>query len=370
MSGTSLDGIDVVLLRLSGCGVRTKAELLAFKTLPYASEIRRELLAVCRKDTSDVEAICRLNFRLGELFAAAVIDICRENCISLADLDIIGSHGQTIYHLPGNSTLQIGEPAVIAERTGVITVADFRVRDVAAGGQGAPLVPYTEYILYQDSLKTRLLQNIGGIANVTVLPAGGGPGDVAAFDTGPGNMMLDACTEIVTAGKARYDKDGDLARCGVVHTGLIRELMEHPYLLQHPPKTTGREMFGSEYTERIVRNYLAQGISAADILATLTCFTARSIANSYRKFIFPYHQTIDEVIVSGGGSHNRTLLTMLQRELGKIPVRIQEDMGFSSDAKEAVAFAILANETVSGLANNLPGVTAASRPVVMGKILL
>jgi len=369
MSGTSLDGIDVALVRIKGSGATTQVEPLAFKTIPYSAEERQDILAACSLEKVDVAAVCRLNFQLGELFAAAVIDICRETGLTLSKLDIIGSHGQTIRHLPGNSTLQIGEPAVIAERTGVITVADFRVRDVAAGGQGAPLVPYSEYLLYRDATKTRVLLNIGGIANVTVLPAGAGPEAVVAFDTGPGNMMLDACIEKLTGGRARFDSGGSMASQGAVHTGLLAELLGHPYVVLHPPKSTGRETFGRSYSEGLVDKFTAQGVSAEDLMATFTLFTARSIALGYHNFIFPTYQA-DEVVVSGGGSHNRTLLAMLRQELSGLAVFTQEDLGISSDAKEAIAFAILANETVSGQTNNLPAVTGARRPVVMGKISL
>jgi anhydro-N-acetylmuramic acid kinase len=369
MSGTSLDGIDVALVKIEGSGFNSRIEQVAFRTVGYEPSFRQDILAACRRDTSDVEMLCSLNFALGERFAAAVKEVCQENNVSVADLDLIGSHGQTVWHLPGNSTLQIGEAAVIAERTGVITVSDFRVRDVAAGGQGAPLVPYTEYLLYRDPLKTRLLQNIGGIANVTVLPAGGGPETIMAFDTGLGNMMIDCAVRVITDGRRQFDQDGEMAKRGNVDTTLLSELMAHPYLTQPPPKTTGREVFGDQFTADVVKTCLARGASAADIVATFTCFTAKSIADSYRRFIFADHQ-VDEVIIGGGGSHNQTLLDLLRYELPGIPVRTQEELGFSSDAKEAVAFAILANEAISGRTNNLPAVTGARAPVIMGKISL
>jgi len=369
MSGTSLDGVDVALVRIRGSGAASRVQQVAFKTVPFTDKLRQELLAVCSKQTSDVEAVCRLNFRLGELFAAAVSELCRSSGIALHELDIIGSHGQTVFHLQGEATLQIGEPAVIAEQTGVVTVADFRVRDVAAGGQGAPLVPYSEYILYSDALKGRLLQNIGGIANVTLLPAGAGPGEITAFDTGPGNMMLDACVAMVTGGRERFDTDGRMAGRGKVDSTMLQELLDHPYLSAAPPKTTGRETFGVEYSESIVGKHLARSLSAEDIMATLACFTARSIAYAYRAFIFPRCR-VDEVVVSGGGRLNLTLMAMLRRELPELTVLTSEDLGFDGDAKEAVAFAILANETISGRTNNLPAVTGAVRPVIMGKISL
>lgn len=369
MSGTSLDGIDVALVRISGSGVASKVRQVAFQTIPFPDGLREELLAVCVKQTSDVEAVCRLNFRLGEALAAAVGGVCAGSGVALAELDIIGSHGQTVFHVPGDSTLQIGEAAVIAQRTGVVTVDDFRVRDVAAGGQGAPLVPYSEYILYRDPVKSRLLQNIGGIANVTLLPAGAGPGEITAFDTGPGNMVLDACMAILTGGRERFDRDGRMAGSGEVDGGMLQELLSHPYFSQPPPKTTGRETFGAEYSEGVVGKYLGQGLAAEDVMATLTAFTARSIARAYRDFVFSCCRA-EEAVVGGGGRLNPTLMAMLRRELPELTILTQEDLGFDGDAKEAVAFAILANETVSGLPNNLPAVTGAYRPVIMGKISL
>lgn len=369
MSGTSLDGIDVALVKITDSGIHTRVEQVAFKTIEYRPEVRQAILAACRPETSNIASICSLNFLLGQLFADAVCQVCRENGLDITELDLIGSHGQTVWHQPGSSTLQIGEAAVIAAQTGAVVVADFRVRDVAVGGQGAPLVPYTEYLLYRHPAKTRLLQNIGGIANVTVLPADCSPEDIIAFDTGPGNMMIDASVSTLTKGRQRYDKNGEIAARGKVSPTMLSELMAHPFFVQTPPRTTGREMFGDTYTYELVAKYLARGLSPDDIVSTLTHFTAASIADSYRRFILP-RQAVDEVVIGGGGSHNPTLLAMLRRELPAIPIGTQEDLGFSSDAKEAVAFAILANEAISGHTNNLPAATGARVPVIMGKISL
>lgn len=366
MSGTSLDGLDVALLRIKGSGINTQATLLDFRTFPYENCIRSSILSCC-ENTACTQTICELNFTLGEIFAEGVLQICSDNGIPLKELDLVGSHGQTIYHIPGSSTLQIGEAAVIAERTGTVTVADFRVRDVAAGGQGAPLVPYTEYILYRHQYKNRALQNIGGIGNVTVIPAASAIYDVYAFDTGPGNMMIDGCVVLMTNGKETFDKEGFYAAQGKVSPAMLEELMSHPFISKIPPKTTGREEFGMEFTRNIINKYNAAGLSFFDILATLTRFTARSISRSYASFISDKHK-LDEIIIGGGGSHNKTLLTMLKEEFKGIKVITQEDLGFSSDAKEAIAFGILANETINGMANNLPKVTGAERPVIMGKI--
>lgn len=366
MSGTSLDGLDAALMRINGSGLDTRISLVDFQTYPYEDSLRSDILNCC-ENHADTRDICRMNFLLGEVFAKGVIRICKDNGISLQELDFVGSHGQTIYHIPGNSTLQIGEAAVISEMTGAVTVADFRVRDVAAGGQGAPLVPYTEYILYHHRTKGRALQNIGGIGNVTVIPADSGIDDVYAFDTGPGNMMIDCCTALMTNGRENFDKDGRYASLGKVSEDMLKELMSHPFINKVPPKATGREEFGDGFTRSIVNKYTASGLSFYDALATLTMFTAKSISQSYKNHAFSKHR-IDEIIIGGGGSHNKTLMKMLKEDFKDIPVITQEDLGFSSDAKEAIAFGILANEVINGCTNNLPAVTGAKKPVIMGKI--
>ncbi|MCD5414297.1 MAG: anhydro-N-acetylmuramic acid kinase [Clostridiales bacterium] len=368
MSGTSIDGIDCALVEIEGSGLNTKVNLLKFYNHPISLELKRDILKACSITQSSVELICRLNFKIGEEFAEAVLKICELVGINCNDVDLIGSHGQTIYHIPQNSTLQMGEASVIAEKTGIAVVADFRVRDVAAGGHGAPLVPYTEYLLYRNSYKTIALQNIGGIGNVTVIPKGCGINEVYAFDTGPGNMMIDAIVEKITNGKMRFDEEGKLASKGKINTKLLSELMLHPFIIKNPPKTTGREEFGLEYSEKILEKYLNSNVSESDIINTVTYFTATSICENYRKFILLKHD-IDEVIISGGGTYNKTLIRMIKEELKGINVLTQEDIGLSSEAKEAVAFAILANEAIHGNANNLPNVTEANKSVVMGKIM-
>jgi anhydro-N-acetylmuramic acid kinase len=368
MSGTSIDGIDCALVEIKGNGLDTKVNLIEFHNHSISLELKRDILKACSINQSSVDLICRLNFKIGEEFANAVLETCKLAGVSSNDIDLIGSHGQTIYHIPKNSTLQIGEPSVIAEKTGIITVADFRVRDVAAGGHGAPLVPYTEYLLYRNSYKTIALQNIGGIGNVTIIPKKCDINEVYAFDTGPGNMMIDSIVEEITGGKMRFDNEGMLASKGNIHHELLNELMNHPFIRKKPPKTTGREEFGIEYSKKILDKYLKLNVSEMDILTTLTYFTAISISENYKNFILPKH-IIDEMIISGGGSYNKTLIQMIKEELKGIKVMTQEDIGLSSDAKEAVAFAILANEAIYGNTNNLPSVTGANRPVVMGKII-
>lgn len=367
MSGTSVDGIDCAIVEIEGNGLDTKVNLIKYHNHEIPDDLREEILLACSKEYSNVELICRLNFRLGEEFAKAVLETCKLSGIQVSSIDLIGSHGQTIYHIPQDSTLQIGESSVIAERTGAVTVSDFRVRDVAVGGHGAPLVPYTEYLLYRNKEKTIALQNIGGIGNVTVIPKDSTIDEVYAFDTGPGNMIIDAIISEVTGGRLKYDYNGEIASKGVINQELINELMNHPYMLKTPPKTTGREDFGVDFSKDIYRRYKKKGLRDEDIIASVTFFTAYSIVYSYKKWIIPKH-SIDEVIIGGGGSKNLYLINRIREEL-KIPVKTNEDIGLSSEAKEAIAFAILANEAVHGNASNLPRVTGASKSVVLGKIV-
>ncbi|MBG9786324.1 anhydro-N-acetylmuramic acid kinase AnmK [Brevibacillus laterosporus] len=370
MSGTSLDGIDVALVDIQGKGYDSQVKLLDFMTLPFAQSVREEIVDSLSLDRSNVQLICSLNFKLGELFADAVEAICRRNQLDFTSVSVIGSHGQTIYHQPQSngqyvaSTLQIGEPAIIAYRTNTTVISNFRTMDMAAGGQGAPLVPYTELIMYRDQEKSRLLQNIGGIGNVTVIPKAAQLHDVYAFDTGPGNMIIDEICRVCFG--TAYDKDGAWAAKGVVNEALLEQCMNIDYMQLAPPKSTGRELFGKQFVERIIRENTH--LSPYDLLATMTMFTASSIAYHYKKFIFPTLQ-VDEVIIGGGGSYNKTLLSMLQQQLGNTcKVITQEDVGLSSEAKEAVAFALLAHETLHRLPSNVPTATGAREPVILGNV--
>jgi len=371
MSGTSADGVDVAIVDIGPRGVK----LLAFETFPHPPALRRQIFALFDPASARIDDLCHLNFRLGEAFASALMRLARKSGITLKSIGVAGSHGQTIYHIPEGrregrktirSTLQIGEPSIIAERTGITTVADFRPRDMAAGGEGAPLVPFADYILFRDKRRTRAVQNIGGIANVTYLPAGGGPEGVLAFDTGPGNMMIDRIAWHVTRGKAGYDKDGRLAARGRVDERLLGELMRHPYLARRPPKSTGRETFGVQFTDELWRRARKRGVAPRDILATATGFTASSIAQAYRRFL---PAMPEEVILCGGGAENPTLLAMLHCELKPAKVARMEKFGLDPRAKEAVSFAILAYATVEGIPNNVPSATGARDAVVMGKVV-
>ncbi|HHT9110857.1 MAG TPA: anhydro-N-acetylmuramic acid kinase [Candidatus Brocadiaceae bacterium] len=370
MSGTSADGIDACLAEISGNGLDTKIKIVDFKTYPYDESTRTAILEACNPETGNVDKVCRLNFYLGKLFADAARCVANKAHIPLSDIDLIGSHGQTICHLPlYGSTLQIGEPSVIAQETGVTTVADFRPADMAAGGQGAPLVPYVDFILFRDREKGRALQNIGGIANVTYLPPDGNINDVIAFDTGPGNMIIDRVTELITHDEYHFDKDGKLAARGRVHEGILANLLAHPYFKKSPPKTAGREEFGRYFADQLFKDAVYACIKDVDVMATVTAFTARTIADSYKQWILP-HNRLSEVILSGGGCYNSTLVNFLIHYLSpSIKICTIDTFGIASSAKEALAFAILANETISGNPNNIPHATGANEAVVLGKIV-
>ncbi len=365
MSGTSVDGVDAVLVEITGNSLDTGVRLIAFKTFQYPQEVRDRIHTTFAGTVQDV---CEMNFILGEQYAEAANRIIKEAGRKNSEVDLIGSHGQTIYHITRNmegetSTLQIGESAVIAERTGIPTVSDFRTRDIAAGGSGATLVPYIDYILFREPGKTRALQNIGGIANVAVVPEN--IDDVLAFDTGPGNMIIDELSKIIMRDRTAFDRDGKLSSLGTVDEDLLSALMDHPFLKIEPPRSTGRETFGKEFVYQLIEHYDA--LKLIDLEATVCRFTAESIFAAYRDFIFPKY-TMDEIILSGGGVHNNSLLGHIRDLFDPIPVKTLEDIGYRGDAMEAMAFAILANEFVHLNPGNVLGATGAGHPVVLGKI--
>lgn len=375
MSGTSVDGVDVALIKIKGYGKTTEVELIEFENYDYSPEIRERIFRLFNNETSTVDQISQMNFLLGALYADCVFKMCEKAKISVQNLDLIGSHGQTIFHHPQvsgiggylvSSTLQIGEGSVIAKRTGVITINDFRVGDMSVDGLGAPLVPYPEYLLYRDPTKTIALQNIGGIGNVTVLPKGCQLEEVYAFDTGPGNMVIDGVVSVLTNGRKSYDVGGEMAALGRVNDEFVADLLQDSYFKLCPPKTTGREYFGESYVHQFINKGREWGLSDVDLVANATALTAKSIADAYRQFI---HHEIDQLVIGGGGSYNRTLLTFLQNEFS-CSVITQEELGLNSDAKEAISFAILANETIHGQNTNVPSVTGAKKSTILGKIIL
>jgi anhydro-N-acetylmuramic acid kinase len=370
ISGTSVDGIDAALVEIRGEPPALEVQLRSFTCVPFSQEQRRQIFELFDPATAPVDKVCQMNFAIGEWFAAAALEAIQAAGLQPAQVDVIASHGQTAYHcmepdIPVKSTLQLGEAAVIAERTGITTMADFRVADVAAGGQGAPLVSYIDWLLYCHPSIRRAVQNIGGIGNVTYLPVEASPERVLSFDTGPGNMMIDYAAQQASDGALTFDRDGLLASQGQVNAALLGQLMAHPYLSQPLPKTAGREQFGVFFARRVWEQSVAQGLSGVDIVATFTAFTAASIADSYRRFL---PEPPQEVIVGGGGASNPTLLRMLAEQMPAARVLRQEDLGYLSDAKEAIAFAILAYEGLHGRPGNLPSCTFARHPAVLGKL--
>lgn len=432
MSGTSMDGIDAALVRISGPPEKPRVRLLAFSTTPYLDWLRERLLALASGDGTTAEELSRINTQLGSLFAEAAINVCRKKRLNPKKLLVIGSHGQTIHHCGAPSpgaitqfmnlymrllrkmqsiavrrgidltpregvavgfdvtafpelraelsdkdmiwlqtmglphTLQIAESAVIAERTGVLVVADFRTADMAAGGQGAPLVPMVDYLLLRHAREGRVALNIGGIANFTVIPAGAKPEDVFGFDTGPGNMVMDALARHFTKGRESYDAGGRVASRGKVDEPVLTEALADPFFRRKPPKSAGREQFGQGFMDN---HFLTRRrLRFEDAVRTATELTARTITDALERFVFP-RVRVHRLVVSGGGARNKFLLKRLADLLPRLKVELSDRYGLPVDAKEAIAFAILADRTMRGLPGNLPSVTGARRPVVLGKLV-
>lgn len=373
MSGTSADGIDAALCEISGSGRNARVRLLHAETVPYPPEIRAEVLALSTPGDVCLSRLCRLDSILGQLFADAALKAIAAAGLQPDAIHLIASHGQTLCHLPEpggpgewrvRATLQIAEPAVIARRTGILTVANFRAADLAAGGQGAPLVPYADWVLFTDPGRDRAVQNIGGIANVTYLPAGATLAEVQAFDTGPGNMLIDGAVRRFTAGAESCDRGGARAAAGRVDPGLLAWLMSHPFLSQPPPRSTGREAYGEEFLSQVLARAASRGLGEAEILATLTAYTATSIADAYRRWL---PRLPEEMILGGGGVHNATLLRMIADELPTVRLRTHAEFGVPDDAKEALAFALLGNEALLGVPANVPGATGG-QPAILGQV--
>jgi anhydro-N-acetylmuramic acid kinase len=368
MSGTSLDGIDVALCKIKGFAETTDINLEIFKTYPYSSDVLDDIKQALDVSKSNSKLLCSLSFKLGHEYAKAVQKLCAEENILLNEISFIANHGQTIYHQNKvengfvKSSLQLGDAATIAYECKTTVVSNFRCGDIAAGGDGAPLVPYVDYLLYRNKNRTRALHNIGGIANTTVIPKNGTINDVIAFDTGPGNMMIDRAVEKLFAKK--YDTNGDIAKSGTLIAELMAELMDNDYLLQEPPKSTGRELFGIEYTDYILNKY--SRYKPQDLVHTLTIFTAETILQAYANFVEPKY-SIDEIIFTGGGAYNSFLINYIKQK-SKANILVFEDIGHSSDAKEAIAFAVLGNETLHRVHNNVPSATGAKENVILGQV--
>jgi len=372
MTGTSADAVDAALVRFRGTGLTATHELLAYRETPLEEALRREVLEVAGADALPLERLMRLDADLGECYADAVLALLSQAEVDAAEIAAIGSHGQTVRHLPRAAnggralTLQLGASSVLAERTGITVVSDFRTRDTAAGGEGAPLVPIADWWLFRSPDEGRVLLNLGGMANVTHLPRGGALEDVIAFDTGPGNAVLDGLMSAATAGLARHDEGGRLAAQGRVHEGLLEELLGDPFFQVPPPRSTGRERFGEAYAWRLREIGDQLGTTLEDLLATAAELTAVTVADAIGSFLVP--RGVDAVYVSGGGVRNATLMVALRRRLDGIRVDRLDELGVAAASKEALAFALLAHLTLCGETGNVPGATGASQAVVLGHL--
>jgi anhydro-N-acetylmuramic acid kinase len=367
MSGTSVDGIDAAVVDITHHDDVLHASLLGYAESPFDESLRQRIHALFSPAESRIDEVCEVNVLLGEAFAAAAALALR---LTGVQADLVASHGQTVWHQVAfgrtRSTLQLGEPSVIAERLGVTVVADFRPRDMAAGGQGAPLASWGDALLFGDRQLSRAVQNIGGIGNVTWVPPGGHWEAMLAFDTGPGNALIDHAAWRLSGGMQRFDADGAMASAGRVQDGLLADLLGNAYFRLQPPKSTGRELFGAQLIDPFIDRCLERGLSTSDILATLTAFTAHSIADQYRRFL-PGRP--DEVVVGGGGSRNPVLMRLLSQLLDPSQIRLHEDFGLPSLGREAVYFALMGYEALHGRPNTVPGCTGAAHPVVMGKLI-
>ena len=372
MSGTSADGINVALVQLSGQPRHLKLKLLGHAEYPYPDQVRRTVLSYMNAKSVSVADLARMNFLLAELYAEAV-DRTRKRFRK--KLDLVGCHGQTLYHQGSRSnflgrevatTWQTGDGSVLAQRLSVPVVSDFRPADMAAGGKGAPLVPFLDYLLYRDKRIGRIVQNIGGIGNLSAIPANAPASKVRAFDTGPGNMVIDAMTERLF--RKPFDKDGRIAAEGKVLEHVLASILREPFFHQPPPKTAGREEFGADFVPEFLRR--CAGAAPADVVATATALTVRSIAEALQRFVIRRRQDYSEFVVSGGGAKNPTLLNMLSAELDPLGLKLRtsDEFGIPSAAKEAVAFALLAYQTWNRLPSNVPSATGAAKPAILGKV--
>lgn len=367
MSGTSLDGIDVVLTEIAGVSLDTKVKVLYEKTYPLSEDVIAKIHQAMDEQSSSSKLISSLNVELGYVFGQVVLDFIKDYQIDLKTIDFIASHGQTIYHIAKDekglykSSLQLGEAAIIADMTSTTVVYNFRNADIASGGQGAPLVPYADYILFNDQTMNRAIHNIGGIANMTYLKKNGTLDDVIAFDSGPGNMMINEACQLLC--NMAYDKDGLIASNGKIIEKMYDEIYRHPYFNQNYPKSTGRELFGSEYTIKMIKKYKVY--PKEDLIHTLSIITVDSIVDSYHKLI---QAPVDELILCGGGAHNHFIRNEISKKMPDTKVIMLEDLGYSSSYKEALAFVILANQTLHRLPSNVKSATGAKSYKILGQI--
>jgi len=375
MSGTSADGIDAALVEVKGAGQRIKVELRQFLCVPHEPPVREAILRLCDSQRGRIPELCALDALLGEKFARAALAVTDSAGVLMSSVDAIASHGQTVWHQPaaldigggaGRGTVQIGSPAVIAAETGCTVVSDFRSADMAAGGQGAPLVPFADWALFTSGREDRAVQNIGGIANVTFLPRSATLDQVRAFDTGPGNMVIDGVVHQLTCGDRSIDRSGEWAAAGRINVGLLNRLLRHPYFQRELPKTTGREEFGAHFVRRVLQLGAKLRVSDADMVATVTALTAESIAIAYGRW--SAIDNLKTVILGGGGAHNATLVRMIQTRLAPARVTSHEEFGIPDDAKEAIAFAILGYQTLRGRPSNVPSATGAAYRAILGGI--
>lgn len=372
MSGTSADGIDIALCDIHYQGDAIVASIVVGETYPYAPDLRQRILDSCDRKLSRVDEIALLSFELAEVFSRAICDFSDTHNIALSDIDLIGSHGHTLWHYVQpdgrvSATFQIGEGAILAERTGITTITNMRARDVACGGQGAPLTGYVDWLLLRHPKKWRAVQNIGGMGNVTFLPPLTEKTKTPiAFDTGPGNALIDVAVNHFTGGEQTYDEDSKLAKQGRIDEVWLEELLQHPYYQRDYPKTTGRETFGTEAALNLIHDAQQRGLTNHEIIATFTALTATNIADAYKRFA---PAPIDEIILGGGGKHNPMIVEMIRSLLAPVTVLSHEDIGISSDFKEALVFAVLAYETWHGRVGTLPSLTGASHATILGQII-
>jgi anhydro-N-acetylmuramic acid kinase len=372
MTGTSADGVDAALVEFSGPADSERPRLRAFRETPLEEELRREILEVSAAESVTPERLMALDAALGERYAVAVRNLIDEAGVKPGSVDAVGSHGQTVRHQPRAAgkparTLQLGSAAVLADRTGIAVVSDFRSRDTAAGGEGAPLVPIADAWAFRSADESRVLLNLGGMANLTWLPRGRGDEGVVAFDTGPGNAVLDALAALRSGGRERLDAGGAFAATGTVAAPLLKALLADPFFDQPPPRSTGRERFGAAFAERLADRAAALGLSPADAARTAVELTAASVDEAIERHVRPLGP-VDAVYASGGGVANATLMAALERRLAPSRVRSIAELGVPPAAKEAMAFAMLTHLTLCGLPGNLPAATGAARRVVLGHV--